>query len=274
MPRGRLREGVPDVTIPRPGFGTWQNPGEQCATSVATALEVGYRHVDTAQDYENEDAAGDGLARADVDRGEYVLATKVRWNNLSYDDVIATTEESLRKLGTDYVDLLYVHWPADAYDPEETFRAFAELVDRGLVRHVGVSNFTVDLLEEALDVCDVPIVANQIETHPYQQQDEMLEYLRERDMYLVAYSPLARGNVFDIPEIVEIAEKHDATPPQVNLAWLLGRDGVVPIPMADIEPHVRENWAARDLELDEEDVALIESIEREEKYVDPEFAPW
>jgi len=152
--------------------------------------------------------------------------------------------------------------------------AFDELVDRGLTRQIGVSNFTPALLDEARNITEHPIAAHQIEMHPLYQQREMLEYVRRHDMWLVAYSPLARGNVFEVPELVDIAEKHDTSPAQVSLAWLLGHERVVPIPMADRESHLRENLAARNLELDEVDVERIESIDREEKFVNPEFAPW
>ena len=265
---------MPPMTLPEIGLGTWMNPGERCAESVATGLEMGYTHVDTAQDYENEADVGEGIRRADVSRDAFTVATKVRWNNLGYDDVLASTRDSREQLGVDCIDLLYIHWPAGAYEPEETFSALAELVDQGVVRHIGVSNFTVDLLEEALEVSAVPLVANQVEMHPLQQQEEMMSFTHDHDMYLVAYSPLARRNVFGISEIVEIANKHGLSPAQVSLAWLTSEDNVVPIPMADIETHLRENLQAPSIELDAEDIEMIESIEREEKYVDPEFAPW
>ena len=265
---------MPPMTLPAIGLGTWMNPGERCAQSVATGLEMGYTHVDTAQDYDNEADVGEGIRRADVPRDAFTVATKVRWNNLGYDAVLETTRDSRDKLGVEQIDLVYVHWPAGDYDPETTFAALAELVDDGVVRHIGVSNFTIELLEEALDVCEVPLVANQVEMHPLQQQREMLSFTQEHDLYLVAYSPLARRNVFGIPEIVEIASKHGRSPAQVSLAWLTSKPNVVPIPMADIDVHLRENLEAPSIELDADDIATIESIEREAKYVDPEFAPW
>nr|WP_276302132.1 aldo/keto reductase [Halorussus sp. DT80] len=261
--------------MPRLGLGTWENTDAgTCADSVRQALEMGYRHIDTAQAYDNEAHVGEGIAQADVDREEVFLATKIWTSNLSYDDVIHTAKESLDKLGVDYVDLLYVHWPANEYNPEDTLPAFDQLYDDGLVENVGVSNFEPRHLDEAQEVLDAPVFANQVEMHPLLPQDELVEYGRENDVNLVAYSPLARGKVFDVPEIQQVAEKHDASEAQVSLAWLLQRDGVAAIPKASSEAHIRDNWGARGLELDAEDVEKIESIETRERQVDPDFAPW
>ncbi len=260
--------------MPVLGLGTWQNTDpEQCAESVQTALEVGYRHVDTAQAYDNEEAVGDGLAAADVDREDVFLATKVWNSNLASDDVLETARASLERLGVDYVDLLYVHWPAGPYDPEETLSAFAQLYDEGLIERIGVSNFTPALLEEAVDVCDAPIFANQVELHPLLPQAEIRETCRRHDVEVVAYSPLARGEVFDVPEIQEVAAKHDASEAQVSLAWLREK-GVTAIPKATSRAHVEDNWRSLDLELDDEDVETIDAIERTERQVDPDFGPW
>ncbi|USZ69004.1 aldo/keto reductase [Halorussus salilacus] len=261
--------------IPRLGLGTWQNTDpDECAESVRTALETGYRHIDTAQAYDNEEHVGEGIARSDVDREDVFLATKIWLSNLSGDDVLSTAEESLDRLGVDYVDLLYVHWPAREYDPEDTLPAFDELRERGLVRNVGVSNFEPEHLDEAREILDSPIVANQVECHPLLPQDELVAYGRDHDVDLVAYSPLARGAVFDVPEIREVAEKHDASPAQVSLAWLFQRDGVAAIPKATGGDHIRDNYGALDVELDDEDVAKIDGIDERNREVDPDFAPW
>jgi diketogulonate reductase-like aldo/keto reductase len=184
--------------MPRLGIGTWQNTdAEQCAQSVRTALESGYRHVDTAQIYGNEDAVGDGIAAADVDRDDVFLATKVWTKSLAYDDVLQSTEESLDKLGVDHVDLLYIHWPAGAYDPEDTLAAFDELYEQGTISHIGVSNFEPHHVETAVETLDAPLFANQIEMHPFLQQSELRAHAKEHDYEIVAYSPLARGGVFD-----------------------------------------------------------------------------
>ncbi|WP_368279413.1 aldo/keto reductase [Halorussus ruber] len=261
--------------MPRLGLGTWENTDAgTCADSVRQALEMGYRHIDTAQAYDNEEYVGEGIADADVDREEVFLATKIWTSNLSYDDVIHTAKESLDKLGVDYVDLLYVHWPANEYDPEDTLPAFDQLYDDGLIENVGVSNFEPRHLDEAQEILDAPVFANQIECHPMLPQNELVEYGQENDINTVAYSPLARGKVFDVPEIQEVAEKHDASEAQVSLAWLLQRDGVAAIPKASSEDHIRDNWGALDLELDDEDVEKIESVGERDRQVDPDFGPW
>ena len=259
--------------MPSLGLGTWQNDDpEQCAASVRTALETGYRHVDTAQEYGNEAAVGEGIAAADVPREEVFLATKVWIDSLAPGDVVSSTEASLDRLGVDAVDLLYVHWPARTYDPEATLGAFADLKERGLVDRVGVSNFEPRHLDRALDVLDGGVFADQVEMHPLLPQHDLREAIRDRGVEVVAYSPLARGRVFDVPEVRAVAEKHDASPAQVSLAWLRER-GVAAVPKATGEAHVRDNWASRTLELDEADVAAIDGIDRRVRLFDPGFAP-
>jgi 2,5-diketo-D-gluconate reductase B len=260
--------------MPTLGIGTWQNTDpDQCANSVQTALEMGYRHVDTAQAYDNEADVGRGIERADVDREDVFLATKVRIGNLAYDDVLETTEESLNRLGVDSVDLLYVHWPARAYDPEDTLPAFDELYDAGKIDRVGVSNFEPDQVDTAIDLLDAPLFANQIELHPLLPQDALREHCAEHDVEIVAYSPLARGAVFDDPTIAEVAEKHGVSAAQVSLAWLREK-GVTAIPKATGEDHIRDNWASLELDLDSEDVERIDDVDRRDRRVDPDFAPW
>ncbi|QDX41865.1 aldo/keto reductase [Salarchaeum sp. JOR-1] len=260
--------------MPALGIGTWQNEDpEQCAQSVQTALDMGYRHVDTAQIYGNEDAVGDGIERADVDRDDVFLATKIWTSELSHDDVLESFEESLDKLGTDYVDLLYVHWPANEYDAEDTLSAFDELYDEGKIERVGVSNFEPRHLDEARDVLDAPLFANQVEFHPFLPQTELREYTEAHDVELVGYSPLARGAVFDDDTIAEVAETHDASAAQVALAWAREK-GVTAIPKATSEEHIRDNWESLGVDLDPEDVEKIDGIDRREREVDPDFAPW
>lgn len=260
--------------MPMLGLGTWQNDdSEQCAESVRTALEMGYRHIDTAQAYENEAAVGEGIAAADVDRDEIFLATKIWTENLAYDDVLETARASLDRLGVDSLDLLYVHWPSGEYDPEGTLSALSELYDEGLIENVGVSNFQPEQLAEAVEVCDAPIFANQVELHPLLPQEEIREVCDDHDIEVVGYSPLARGQVFDQPEIQEIAEKHDASEAQVSLAWAR-EQGVTPIPKATGEDHIGDNWASLAVDLDREDLETIDAIGETSREIDPGFAPW
>jgi 2,5-diketo-D-gluconate reductase B len=270
---------MPAEDLPSPGLGTLRNVDpEQCARTVARAIDLGYRHVDTAQKYDNESFVGDGLARADLPRDELFVATKIAESNLGYDDVLSTGERSLRRLGLDTVDLLYIHWPAvsaaaDRYDPAETIPAFNELYDDDAFSYFGVANFSVDLIEEVGDRIEAPLLANQVEMHPLLQQEELVAYAQANDIYLVAYSPLLRGDLGRVPELMDIAAKHDATQAQVCLAWLMSKDNVVPIPKGRGD-HLAENLRARDLELDPEDVEAIDAIEREHRIVDRAKGPW
>jgi diketogulonate reductase-like aldo/keto reductase len=233
---------------------------------------MGYRHIDTARMYGNERAVGKGIAAADVDREEVFLATKLWHSDLSYDDVLAATERSLDQLGTDYIDLLYIHWPAGAYDPEETLPAFDRLHDEGAIRHVGVSNFEPEQLDRARDVLDAPVFANQIELHPLLPQPDLRAYANDHDITLVAYAPIARGRVFDVPILSEIADTHGISEAQVSLAWLREK-GIAAIPKATSETHIRDNWESLGLDLRDEEVARIDAIDRRERLVNPGFGP-
>ena len=259
--------------LPPIGIGTYQVRGEACTDAVVTALDYGYRHVDTAEMYDNQRAVGRALERADVDREEVFVATKIYSANLAYDDVIDHARKSAELLGVDVIDLLYVHWPIRTYEAESTLAAFDELYDRGVIRHVGLSNFTPELLEEALDVLDAPLCAHQIECHPLCQQERLREYAREHGHHLVAYSPLAKGQVADVPELVSIAKEYDATPAQISLAWLHTK-GTVPIPKSATPTHIQENYNALAIDLDEQDIERIDGIERNERLVDIPDAPW
>jgi 2,5-diketo-D-gluconate reductase B len=260
--------------MPMLGLGTWQNDDpEDCVEAVSTALNVGYRHIDTAQAYDNEEYVGDGIEQSDVDREDVFLATKVWVDSLDYEGVLQSTEESLDKLGVDYVDLLYVHWPSGEYDPDETFRALDELHDQGKAERIGVSNFEPDLLDEAIDASDAGIFANQVELHPLLPQEHIRSHCEDTDVNVVAYSPLARGKVADVPELNDIADEHGVTPQQVSLAWLREK-GVTAIPKATSEEHIRDNWQSVSVDLSESDVEKIDSLDTVDRQVDPDHAPW
>lgn len=258
-----------------PDIGGWHDESADIATAaVASALAVGYRHIDTAEMYDTERAVGRALELADVDREDVFLATKVLPENLAYEDVLDHARASLDRLGVETVDLLYVHWPIRAYNPEETLAAFDELYDRGEIRHVGLSNFTPEMLEEALSVLDAPVFAHQVECHPLLQQERLREYARENDHSLVAYSPLAKGAITDDPDLVDIAGEYDATTAQVALAWLMSKESIVPIPRSTTATHIRENYEARQLDLDRDTIERIDSIERNKRSIDFPAAPW
>lgn len=258
--------------LPAPGLGTSGLEGEECVETVRAALEAGYRHVDTAQMYDNETEVGDALAAAEVDRESVFLATKVEPGSLGADDVLETARRSLDRLGVDRVDLLYVHWPIRAYEPASTLPAFDEAVDAGLTRNVGVSNFTPDLLREARDVLEAPLFAHQVECHPLLPQSELLAIAREADHHLVAYSPLAQGEILDHDVVASVADELGASPAQVALAWQLDR-GVVPIPKARGD-HVAENLAAREVDLTDAARRRLDQVDAARRVVDPDVAPW
>jgi 2,5-diketo-D-gluconate reductase B len=260
--------------LPQLGLGTWENTDpDACANAVETALEMGYRHIDTAQIYGNEADVGEGIAAADVDRDDVFLATKVWKDNLAPAAVRETTLESLDRLQTEYVDLLYVHWPAGEYDPEATLGALEALRDDGYVDRIGVSNFEPSDLEQAIEVLDEPPFANQIELHPMLQQRELRTACAEYGVEIVAYSPLARGGVFENDTLTDIAASHDVSAAQVSLAWLR-QAGISAIPKATSEAHIADNWQSQSLELSEEDIDRIDRIETRDRRVDPDWAPW
>lgn len=236
---------------------------------VSTALSLGYRHLDTARIYGNEAVVGDGLAdgldASDVDREAVTVATKLWIDDLGADDVAPTARESADLLGVATLDLLYVHRPRGAYDPAETLPALDRLVDEGVVREVGVSNFEIDDLDRALDVLDAPLAAHQTELHPLFYRPELLEHAREHGYAVVAYSPLAGGRVSEVDAVVDVAEAHDATPEAVAIAWATAKEPVVAIPKASSERHLRANLAAADIELTDEEIAAIDAVEREEE---------
>jgi diketogulonate reductase-like aldo/keto reductase len=259
--------------MPMLGLGTWQNDDpRQCAESVQTALDVGYRHIDTAQAYGNEAAVGDGIAAADVPREDVFLATKVWTSNLGYDDVHSSVADSLSDLGVDSVDLLYVHWPSGAYDPESTLAAFDELYAEGAIDRVGVSNFEPHHVERAMDVLDAPVFANQVEMHPFLQQGELRAHAAEHDYELVAYSPLARGEVFGHEVLADIAAAHDASEAQVSIAWLREK-GVTAIPKATGRDHIADNFESAGLTLTDDEIARVDDIERTDRQINPDFGP-
>jgi len=262
---------VQGENIPALGFGTWQITGPACERSVRDALEIGYRHIDTAQAYENEREVGRAIADADVDRDELFLTTKVWHRNLKHDDVIRTSEQSLRRLDVEYLDLLLVHWPVEEIAFQETLDAMRSLQNDDKVRHIGVSNFTPTQLEQALE--HAPLLCNQVEYHPFLAQDSLLEVLRDNEMMLTAYSPLARGRVPENTTLQTIAERHGKTPAQVALRWQTQQENVATIPKAGDHQHRVENFDIFDFELTDDEMQKIADLDRGQRIIDPSFAP-
>ncbi len=256
------------VEVPALGLGTWDLRGAVCTRMVRFALDLGYRHVDTAQMYENEAEVGAGIKRSSVAREDIFLTTKVLPDLLAHDDLKRSTEESLAQLATDYVDLLLIHWPNDAIPMAESFRALAELQSEGKARHIGVSNFTRGHMKQAVEEHGAAIICNQVEYHPYLSQKTVLGYLREKGLMLTAYTPIAKGDVMRDPILVDIAAKYGKTPAQVTLRWLVGQEGVSAIPATTKEAHCQANFEIFDFELAAEDDAAIHALARGKRYVD------
>jgi 2,5-diketo-D-gluconate reductase B len=244
--------------VPSLGLGTWRLTGDIGARAVELALVLGYRHIDTAQIYRNEEQVGQGIQNAGVDREEIFLVTKVWTNNFSYKRTIESTRESLRKLGTTYVDLLLMHWPNSSVPLEETLGAMTELQNEGSVRHLGVSNFPPSMVAEAAR--HVTVFCNQVEYHPYEGQDELLEQAREMDFLLTAYSPVAKGAVLNDRTLLGIGDAHGKTSVQVALRWLIQQEKVAAIPKATSEEHLRGNLEVFDFELSNEEMGRISGL--------------
>ena len=246
--------------VPSLGFGTWRLSRQECVWAVERALALGYRHIDTAQIYANEDEVGRAIRNSGVDREGIFLVTKVWTSSFSYDDVIRSTHESLKKLQTEYVDLLLMHWPNPSVPLKETLGAMSELQEEGSVKHVGVSNFPSYMVEEATR--HATVFCNQVEYHRYRAQDELLRQAREMDYLLTAYSPVAKGRVSNDATLKEIGEAYSKTPVQVALRWLIQQEKVVAIPKAASEDHLRSNFDIFDFELSDEEMERIFALRR------------
>jgi len=256
--------------LPLLGLGTWDLRGSECVRAVRDALEIGYRHVDTAEMYENETDVGRGLRESGLDRAHVFVTTKLWANSLTRRAVPKSFEKSLKRLDTEYVDLLLIHWPNPDVPLEETLEAMSVLQDSGKARAIGVSNFPVALWKRALELA--PVQVNQVEYHPFLDQSELLRFAGEQELQLVAYCPIAKGKVADEPVIVDIARAHGRTPIQVTLRWLVKR-GIVAIPKSARHEHLAENYRIFDFELTDAELDAITSLGRRQRLVDPGWAP-
>jgi len=257
------------------GAGTFRLQGQTAIDSVANALGLGYRHIDTAQIYGNEAEVGQALAASGVPRAEVFVATKIWTAHLAADALIPSLRESLTKLRLDHVDLTLIHWPAPqgAVPVAETMAALLEARALGLTRAIGVSNFTIPLMQKAIDAVGAANIAtNQVELHPYLQNRSMAAFARTHGIAVTAYMPLAYGKVLNDPVIAAIAERLQATPAQVTLAWLLAQGHTV-IPSSTRREHLAANLAARALVLSAADLAAIDALDRGERLVSPDFGP-
>lgn len=259
------------MAIPSLGLGTWMLRGDACTKMVRTALHLGYRHFDTAEMYGNEEAIGDAIR--DAPREKLFITTKL-WPEHMGEAALGACEESLQRLGTDYVDLYLLHWPRSTNDLEGTFRAFLELLRASKARHVGVANFTIRHLEEALPLAaemGLELSTNQVEFHPLLNQEKLRAYCAEHSLHITAYSPLARGQALTHEVVRAVAEESGLTPAQVCLRWLLQK-GMTVIPKAASEKHARENLGALDGKLTTEQMRRLDAIDEQRRLVNPSFA--
>ncbi len=261
--------------IPALGLGTWTLRGEAATRCVEAALRAGYRHIDTASSYENEAAVGVGLRAADVPRDRVFVTTKVWPTDIAGGDLQRSLEASLRRLAVDYVDLALIHWPSKTVPLAQSIKALNEVRKRGLARNIGVSNFTVALVEEAVVLSDHPLACNQIEYHPLLNQDRVLSACRNHGLAVVSYCPLARGSdLFAQAPIARAAGAHGKTPAQVTLRWHVQQDGVVAIPRSSHAARIGENLDVFDFELDAAEMAAIDALRpRHLRICDFEFSP-
>jgi 2,5-diketo-D-gluconate reductase A len=252
--------------IPQLGFGVFQIPPEETAQAVGRALEAGYRHVDTAQMYGNEEEVGAAVRASGLDRADVFVTSKLSNSYHRPDEAREAFDRTLSKLGSDYVDLFLIHWPLPMlYDGDfvSTWKTLEELHRDGRARSIGVSNFEVDHLERLAAECDVVPAVNQIELHPYFQNDEVRRYGEAHGIATQAWSPIAQGQVLDDPAIVEIAERLGRSPAQVVLRWHLQRGSIV-FPKSTTPARIEENFALFDFELGAEDVGRIDALDRGE----------
>jgi 2,5-diketo-D-gluconate reductase B len=248
------------AAIPAIGFGT--SSLGNCGEIVANALKLGYRHIDTAWKYGSERGVGEGMRASGVARSEIFLCTKVSHEYLRADDFARSVDESLANLGVDYVDLLLVHWPNAEISLKETMDALAKAKREGLARHLGVANFNIAMLDEAIALCPEPLVNLQAECHPYVDQSKILHACRKRGIVFTAYCPLGRGRLIGDPVLGAIAKRVGRSPAQVALRWLVQQGNIVPIPRSSNPARMAENLVVFGFTLGEEEMQRIAALKR------------
>jgi 2,5-diketo-D-gluconate reductase B len=248
--------------IPALGFGTFRMPGADILRVLPKALDLGFRHVDTAQIYGNEAEVGQAIAGSGIARADIFLTTKVWVDKFAKGDFAASVDESLKKLKTDYVDLLLLHWPQSDVPLGERVDSLNAVKKAGKVKNIGISNFNIAMMEEAANLSDAPIATNQVEFHPYLDQSKLLQAAREKGISLTAYYLMADGKVPDDPLLKEIGARHGKTAAQVVLRWAVQQEGVIALSKTATESRLAENYDVFDFELSAEDMAAIQGLAR------------
>ncbi|MBD3238586.1 MAG: aldo/keto reductase [Candidatus Moranbacteria bacterium] len=256
--------------IPILGFGTWQLTEETCIEAVKIALEKGYRHIDTAEMYQNQKEVARGIQDSGIKRQNIFLTSKVWFSNLTKQDLRIALEKTLRELNTDYLDLYLIHWPNRKVDMSETLKAMDQAKNQGLIKSIGVSNFTINHLKDVLKA-GVEISVNQVEFHPSLYQRALKKFMDEHGMLLTAYSPTAQGEDFGIDLIQDLAKKYRKTNSQIVLNWILSKDAVA-IPRSKNPEHIEENLKALEFEMQESDLKKIDGLNLNNRLIQPDFA--
>ncbi len=269
---------IRDKSIPALGFGTWKLYGPECVRTTELALDVGYRHIDTAQIYENETEVGQALKNAiknsGVARRDVFLTTKVWMENVSKAKLAVSVDESLKKLNTEYVDLLLLHWPVSAVPLKEQVEALAAIQQSGKAGLIGVSNYPVAMMRTVLDDYGIRIANNQVEYHPFLSQKPVTDFARTHNMWVTAYSPLARGAVSGHPVLKLIGDKYGKSEGQVTLRWLTQQPDVAAIPKAASETNIRRNIDIFDFTLTDKEMSAIFDLARPDgRLINPGWAP-
>jgi diketogulonate reductase-like aldo/keto reductase len=248
--------------IPAIGLGTWRLAGEAGSSAVQHALAVGYRHIDTAAMYDNEEAVGEGLRASGLPRDDIFVTTKVWYTDIAPGDLQRSAEASLKRLGLDAVDLLLIHWPNPDIPLRDSMQALAEVRRRGLARHIGISNFSARRVDAAVAACPEPLVANQCEYHPYLNQDAVRAACARHGLAFTSYCPLGKGDLVNEPVVRAIAAAHGKTPAQVVLRWHVQQPKTVAIPKSGNPDRIAENLAAFDFALGEDEMRRLSALAR------------
>ncbi|MCM2343904.1 MAG: aldo/keto reductase [Alphaproteobacteria bacterium] len=265
---------IANSQIPVLGFGTWKLFGPECIKATELALLAGYRHIDTAQIYENEAEIGTVLRHSGIARGEIFLTTKIWMDHVGPGKLPRSVEDSLKRLQTDYVDLLLLHWPVDDVPLQKQLEALQTVQQAGHACLIGVSNYPVALMRAACEDYGVALANNQIEYHPFLSQKPVLDYARAHGMFITGYSPLARGKVADHPLLQQIARRYGKNEGQIALRWLIQQEGVAAIPKAAHPDHIRDNINIFDFALTDEEMNAIFALARPDgRLINPDWSP-